>query len=139
MKILLGIIAIFCMSAHATGLVDPFVNPLQIKERELMKLKEQLKERNKKVERKNDFFKPVINKPFEKLSIQGVIEAEGKTFLVLYDPETGETFLLKEGDAISSSEKIYKLSAKKVVLVKYFYKDGKIKKAYKTLNVNVEE
>ena len=140
MKLFLIIFTVFYTSVQAAELVDPFVNPLQVKEEKLLRLKErEEKQRIGEKRRRNDFFKPVINKPFEKFSIQGVIEAKGKKFLVLYDPETGETILLKEGDAISSSEKIYKLSSEKVVLVKYFYKNGKIEKAYKTLNVNVEE
>ena len=140
MKLFLVIFSIFCTSVQAAGLIDPFVNPLQVKEEKLLKIREQAKKQDVGEKRKkNKFFKPVIDKPFEKLSIQGIIGAKGKIFLVLYDPETGETFLLKEGDAISPSEKIYKLFPNKVVLVKYFYKDGKIEKIYKTLNVNVEE
>lgn len=123
--------------AYAATWVDPFINPIKLKEETVLKLKEQ----KRKVVRKPkivNMFKSVIPKPLEDLSIQGVIVSGNTLLLVVYDPETGETYMLKEGDAVSPSEKIVKITPSKVTIVKYVYQNDRLRKIYKTVKVNLE-
>lgn len=127
-------------SAFATErkFADPFINPIKVKEEKLKELK--IKKNSKEASREKvvRIFKPLLPKPFSELSIQGIISLNGKYILVVLDPETGETYLLKEGDAISPSEKIVKITPSQVVIARYYYKHGKLLKSYKTLNVDSE-
>ena len=122
---------------YAATWADPFINPIKLKEKSLLKLKEQ---RGKVIKKQKvvNMFKSVIPKPLGDLSIQGVIASGNAFFLVVYDPETGETYMLKEGDAISPSEKIVRITPSEIVVVKYVYQDNKLGKVYKTVKVNPE-
>lgn len=124
-------------SARGSTLVDPFVNPIKLKEAKLKKLKE-LEEKLREEKREVRLFKPVIPRPLEDLSIQGIISGGKGYKLVLLDPETGETYILKEGDAISPSEKLVKITPSKLIIVQYLYKNGRLRKIYRTVNVNLE-
>ena len=122
---------------YAATWVDPFINPIKLKEKSLLKLKEQESKIVKKQKVVN-MFKPVIPKPFDDLSIQGVIASGNALLLVVYDPATGETYMLKEGDAISPSEKIVRITPSKIVVVKYVYQNNRLRKVYRTVKVNLE-
>lgn len=120
-------------------LVDPFVNPIKVKEEKLKKLKELKEKLNREAGKKVvKLFKSVLPKPLDELSIQGVISSGNRYVLVVLDPETGETYMLKEGDAVSPSEKIVRITPSQVVIARYYYKRGRLIKSYETLNVNLE-
>ncbi len=129
----------YSQKVESIRMVDPFINPIKVEEEKLKKLKEQ-REKLSKEGKKHvvNLFKPAIPKPLDDLSIQGVISSAKGYLLIVLDPETGETYMLREGDAVSPSEKIVKITPKKVVIVRYFYKRGKLLKSYETLNVNSE-
>jgi len=119
--------------------VDPFVNPIKVKEEKLKKLKELKEKLNREAGKKVvKLFKSVLPKPLDELSIQGVISSGNRYVLVVLDPETGETYMLKEGDAVSPSEKIVRITPSQVVIARYYYKRGRLIKSYETLNVNLE-
>ena len=124
-------------SARGFTLVDPFVNPIKLKEAKLKKLKE-LEEKLREEKREVKLFRPAVPRPLEELSIQGVISSGKGYRLVVLDPETGETYILKEGDAISPSEKLVKITPSKLVVVQYFYRAGRLRKTYRTVKVNLE-
>lgn len=139
MKLVLLLTLLFSASSYAKNWADPFVNPIKIKEERLLKLKEAKSKLNfGKKQKKFNLFKPTVPKPLDELSIQGVLGLKGKYLLVVSDPETGETFILKEGDAVSPSEKIVRIFPDKIVIVRFFYRKGKLNKSYKTLKVNSE-
>lgn len=146
MRLLISISLILLLSSLAYSqkvesvkMVDPFINPIKVEEEKLKKLKEQKEKLNKEGKKRTvNLFKPAIPKPLDELSIQGVISSVKRYLLIVLDPETGETYMLKEGDAISPSEKIVKITPTRVVIVRYFYKKGKLFKSYETLNVNSE-
>ena len=146
MRLLISISLILLLSSLAYSqkvesvkMVDPFINPIKVEEEKLKKLKEQKEKLNKEGKKRTvNLFKPVIPKPLDELSIQGIISSVKGYLLIVLDPETGETYMLKEGDAISPSEKIVKITPTRVVIVRYFYKKGKLFKSYETLNVNSE-
>ena len=116
--------------------IDPFVNPIKVQmEKKISREKRKVSFPKKKAV---NLFKPVIPESLENLSIQGVIGVNGKYYLVVYDPETGETFVLKKGDAISASEKITDITPNRVTIVRYVYKAGKLTKKSKVLKVNSE-
>jgi len=144
MRFLIFLLPILILSSNAlsqevgrTEFVDPFINPIKLKEEKLRKLKE-LKQKLNKQKQVVKLFKPVIPKPLTELSIQGVLNAGKGYLLIVLDPETGETYMLKEGDAVSPSEKIVKITPSKVIIARYLYKRGKLVKSYETLNVNLE-
>ena len=118
--------------------IDPFTNPIKVEEEKLMKLKINKNSEEESKEKIAKIFKPILPKPFNKLIIQGVISIDNKYILVVLDPETGETYLLKEGNAISPFEKIVEITPSKIVIARYYYKRGKLFKSYETLNVNLE-
>ena len=120
---------------------DPFVNLVRLKEAEIyrQKLREQnrltlVKQREKQELR---LFTPVIRKPLSELSIQGVISSSHGYRLVLLDPSTGETFLLKPGDPVGKSEKLLKVTPKEVVIVKFKRKGLKIAKSYERIKIDL--
>lgn len=119
--------------------IDPFVNPIKAKEEKLKKLKDLKRELGKESGKNSvKLFKAVIPRPLNELSIQGVISSDDRYILVVLDPETGETYMLKEGDAVSPSEKIVRITPSQVVIARYYYKRGRLIKSYETLNVNLE-
>ncbi|WP_457680920.1 hypothetical protein [Thermovibrio sp.] len=135
-----ALIVLFAGTAQLKGkeLVDPFVNPIAIRIKEAekeVKLKEKLKSQESREVR---LFIPKIKVPFDSLSIQGVIKGNGKYLLVLMDPKTGETFFLKEGDAVAPDEKILKITPDEVVLVKYERVKGRVIRKKIILNVDTE-
>ncbi len=122
--------------AQPAGWVDPFVNPIKVQiERKISGEKKKTKFLDNRVV---NLFKPAIPESLENLSIQGVIGVNGRYYLVVYDPETGETFVLKKGDAISASEKITDITPDRVTIVRYIYKAGKLIKKREVLKVNSE-
>ena len=139
MKLLVIFLTLFLLSFFARGstLVDPFVNPIKLKEAKLKKLKE-LEEKLQEEKREVKLFRPAVPRPLEELSIQGVISSGKGYRLVVLDPETGETYILKEGDAISPFEKLVKITPSKLVVVQYFYRGGRLRKTYRTVKVNLE-
>lgn len=129
----------YSQKVESIRMVDPFINPIKVEEEKLKKLKEQREKLSKEGKKRVvNLFKPAIPKPLDDLSIQGVISSAKGYLLIVLDPETGETYMLREGDAVSPSEKIVKITPKKVVIVRYFYKRDKLLKSYETLNVNSE-
>ncbi|WP_456456649.1 pilus assembly protein PilP [Thermovibrio sp.] len=107
--------------SSGSSYIDPFRNPIY----ELQKRLEAKKEVQETVIKPN-LFKPKIPVPFERLSIQGVIKKGNKFILVLLDPETGETYFLKEGDAVSKNEKIAKITTSQVILTEYLKKGKRL-------------
>jgi len=121
---------------RAYSYFDPFLNPIKLKEEQL---KNSIEKSRKKIEVKGlSLFTPVIPKPLEDLSIQGVVSSGNTRYLVLLDPSTGETFLLREGDAISKNEKIVKITPTEVVIAVFKQKNGKVVKSYRRLKLNRE-
>ena len=101
------------LTANGEEMIDPFLNPILVKEQALIKAKKN----KRKVLKKVKLFKPRINVPFNKLNIQGIIGNNGKHYLVLLNPETRETFLLTEGEPITPDEKIEKITNDSVVII----------------------
>jgi len=122
---------------------DPFVNPIRLKDITIshQKLRKQKKlpvikqEKNKELH----LFIPVIHKPFSELSIQGVISSSNGYRLVLLDPSTGETFLLKPGDPISKNEKLIKVTPKEIIIAKFEQKGIKIIRTYERIKLDLGE
>ncbi len=139
MRLLTLFLFFWVLSVPARGAewVDPFVNPIKLQEKKLEKLKK-LKEQLAKEKKEVHLFRPAIPKPLDQLSIQGVISGKNGYILVVLDPETGETYMLKAGDAISPAEKIVKITPEKIVIVRFVYKNGKLRKVYRTVKVNLE-
>jgi len=133
-------------TAQATTqeLVDPFVNPVKIKIKraeEEMKLKEKLikaKVALATLPEKVKLFKPKIPKPLNEMKIEGVIGTGNKLLLVVVDPGTGETYLLKEGDPVAPDEKIARITFNRVVVYRYKRIAGRIVKETVILNVDTE-
>jgi len=127
------------LTATATGkeMIDPFINPILTKEQILIENKD--KETLKEIPKEINLFKPKIDVSFSKLNIQGVIKKDGKHYLVLLDPETGETFILTEGDPISPNEKIVKITNGSITVFKYRKYKGKLIKEKIKLNVDTED
>jgi len=125
--------------AVAREIVDPFVNPI-LSRQKVLKAELERKRSLAGAPRSQEvnLFKPKINKPLSKLSIQGVIEENGKYILVLLDPETGQTFFLKEGDPIAPDEKIAKITLDRVVIYRFKKVKGKIVKEKITISVDTE-
>ncbi len=135
-RVLIVIPVLFSLPSLASGF-DPFINP--IKKLEIERQKQKALEVLKQEQLTSSIprmFKPVIKKSFSEYKIEGTMALpSGKTILVLSDPETGETILLKEGDAIAVNAKIVKISPTKVVVYEYEKKGRKIIKKIKTYNL----
>ncbi len=135
--ILIGLIFL-SLGKEALGMVDPFVNPIVIKEK-LLKLKMEREAKVKRTPTKVRLFKPKLKKPFDQLSIQGIIGSNGKLYLVVLDPETGQTYFLKEGDPVAPDEKIAKITPSAIILWKYKRVKGKLVRKKIVLNVDTED
>ncbi len=108
-------------TAFCSDYIDPFRNPIYEIEKKL-----ESKREKKETITKPKLFRPKIPVPLEKLSIQGVIK-EGNNFTaVLLDPETGETYFLKEGDAVSENEKVAKITPSEITLIEYLKKGKRL-------------
>jgi Tfp pilus assembly protein PilP len=112
--------------------VDPFVNPIKLKEERLKTLKKEVVQTEEA-----SIFSSVILKPLDELSIQGVISSGNSHKLVLEDPSTGEVFILKEGEPISKNEKIVKITPEKVIIAVYKRQGRHLVKSYRILKVNL--
>ena len=123
-------------SVAKAELVDPFVNPVKrMIQAALLKAKEESKAKSAKVKTVS-LFKPAIPKPFQSMSLQGIIVKDGTPYLVLMDPETGQVFFLKEGDAVSADTKIVSITGNEIILEKYYKYRGALRK--KRLKVKVD-
>ncbi len=125
------------VGASAQEMIDPFVNPIAIREKAL-KLKIEMARSREETLQEVRLFKPKLKKPFDRLSIQGVIGSNGKLYLILLDPETGETYFLKEGDPIAPDAKIAKIMANGIVIYRYKRVKGRLVKEKVILNVDTE-
>ncbi|WP_456418952.1 hypothetical protein [Thermovibrio sp.] len=125
------------VGASAQEMVDPFVNPIAIREKAL-KLKIEMARSREEALQEVRLFKPKLKKTFDRLSIQGVIGSNGKLYLILLDPETGETYFLKEGDPIAPDAKIAKIMANGIVIYRYKRVKGRLVKEKVILNVDTE-
>lgn len=56
--------------------------------------------------------------------------------MVLVDPSTGETFLLKPGDAISENEKLVRITPKAIVIAQFKRKGFKVVKSYRRIRID---
>jgi len=139
MKALLTLAITLLLTAEATAqeLVDPFINPIEIKEKLLEKALE-AKKKVKPLPEKVNLFKPKIPKPLTEMKIEGLINANGRLLLVVVDPQTEETYLLKEGDPIAPDAKIAKITPDKVIIYRYKKIKGKLVKETVILNVDME-
>ena len=124
-------------SLIASPYSDPFITPITLQEKKLLKVKQQLS--TKESTKSLNLFKPKVPKPLESLKIQGILEADGSKLLVVSDPSTGESFILKEGDPVAPDTKLAKINWDSVELEKYYQKDGKVKRKILVLKVNGEE
>lgn len=119
---------------------DPFVNLVYLKEKEIHQRKTESERKLKIVKQLESqelrLFTPVIRKPFNELSIQGVISSSVGYRLVLVDPSTGETFLLKPGDAISENEKLVRITPKAIVIAQFKRKGFKVVKSYRRIRID---
>jgi len=123
--------------APAQELVDPFVNPIELKEKLLEKALE-AKKKAKPLPEKVSLFRPKIPKPITEMKIEGLISAQGRLMLVVVDPQTGETYFLKEGDPVAPDAKIAKITPERVVIYRYKRAGGKLVKETVILNVDTE-
>ena len=136
MKLIYIYILLLIFSSKSYSYFDPFLNLIKVKEKHL---RENFERNRREIAVKGiSLFTPIIFKPLEELSVQGVVSSGNYNYLVLLDPSTGETFLLKEGDAISKNEKIVKITPNEVVIAVFKQKDGKIIKSYKKIILNKE-
>ena len=137
--ILIVFILLIC-SCPARALIDPFVNQLEEKVKVLRKQAEKAKknEMKKEVIKEAKLFTPKIPKPLNQLKVQGIISQDGKYYLVLLDPETGETYLIAPGDPVAPDTKVAEISMDRVVLHKFFYKNNKLVREIITLKVDTE-
>jgi hypothetical protein len=85
-----------------------------------------------------NIFKPVIPDTLDKYTIEGVVGEESSYYLVVTDPDTGRTFVLKEGDAVAPDMVISKITLDSVIFLKYVMDGGKLKKETVVLKVNTE-
>jgi len=143
--LIVAIIVALTASAGAQELADPFVNQLKLKEKASGVKKRPSftgfsipKSKSKRKNKKVKLFSSKLPQPLELLKIDGVIEAGGVRLLVVTDPETGQTFFLKEGDAVSESEKIGEILPDRVVIYRYKNLNGHLKKEVVTLKVDME-
>ncbi len=119
--------------SYSTEISDPFINPLE---------KIISKEENATAEKNGEtanLFIPAIDKDFSRLKVEGIIGVRGEKLLVVKDPEEGEIYMLKEGEAVSPDTKIEKIFHDEVILIKYHKEDKEIKKQFIRLKVGEEE
>jgi len=147
MRIVKGVFLLLLLTAGAQAQHDPFYNPIKntVRERlEWLKLEEQkkLQEQKQKVVLNKpvnvNIFKPVIPDTLDKYTIEGVVGEESSYYLVVTDPDTGRTFVLKEGDAVAPDMVISKITLDSVIFLKYVMDSGKLKKETVVLKVNTE-
>ena len=137
--ILLSILILGTQNALAY-LKDPFLNPINLIIKRRLAEKEYLSKHKLKLKpSKVRLFKPVIPVPFNALAIEGVIGIGNDHYrLVLTDPNTGRTFIVKEGDPIAPDAKIIKITPDRVFIVKYSKLGRRLIKKTLVLKVNTE-
>ena len=135
-KVIAVVAVLWSISASASSF-DPFINPIKKLELEKKKQKAlEVLEQKQLTSHIPKLFKPAIKKPFLEYTIEGTIMLpSGKTVLVLSDPSTGETILLKEGDAIAVNAKVAKILPTKIVVYEYEKKGRRLIKKVKTYNL----
>jgi len=133
----IAITLLITSGALAQELVDPFVNPVKIKEKLLERMLE-AKKKVKPIPEKVSLFRPKIPKPLTEMKIEGLISAQGRLILVVADPQTGETYFLKEGDPVAPDAKIAKIAPDRVIIYRYKRIKGKLVKETVILNVDTE-
>jgi hypothetical protein len=123
-----SLVALFLFSLFAPSYgaepeyTDPFINVLALLEKKYEKVSKDSGDAGVGVEGEKilaSLFSPKLKAPFDSLKIEGVLITKDGAFLVLSDSQ-GEIYLLREGDAISESEKIEKISQKEVVILSYY-------------------
>jgi hypothetical protein len=134
--------------SYAQGVYDPFQNPIVSAVRKRIELKKVespekqgqagAKEEGKVKPQPVNLFKPVIEGSLDKYAVEGIIGTSGRFYLVVTDPKSGRTFVLKEGDAVAPDTVIEKITLKVVTLVKYTSLGGKLSKETLTLKVDTE-
>jgi len=116
---------ILLMGLNAFAYIDPFLNPIKLKEISDWKRKQLL---NQKPEKITVINKPKIFKlkspPLDKLVFEGVIGSADSLKAVAVDPQTGKVYIFSPGDPVDVNAKILKIEPTKLVL-KVYKKVGK--------------
>ncbi|MEO2069474.1 MAG: hypothetical protein ABGX27_08235 [Desulfurobacteriaceae bacterium] len=129
-KELLFIVSIFLVfingSANAGVEVDPFVNPYK----KLIELDKNYKKKEKKdVVEKVSIFKTSLNLDPDNIFVEGVIRA-ASGYKVVVKSWDGSIYTLSKGTAISPDTKLVRVSFNKVVFIKFFKLNGRMKRKF---------
>jgi hypothetical protein len=123
---------------------DPFQNPIISSVREKVE-KKRLEEKRRKEEVKRlkpkpvNMFKPAIKGSFDTYTLEGIMNISGHYYLVVTNPKSGRTYILKEGDAVAPDTVIERITPKAVTLVRYAQVGSALRKESLVLKLNLEE
>ncbi|WP_297445722.1 hypothetical protein [Desulfurobacterium sp.] len=136
-----AIILALLFSGAAHAYIDPFVNPIYIREIAEWHKKEmelEVKKRMIVVVKKPKVF-DLKMPPIDKLVLEGVIGSGNTLKAVAVDPETGKVYLISSGDVVDVNAKVLKVLPDKLVLKVYKEKGNKLISSIVTINFNSEE
>ncbi|WP_456397656.1 hypothetical protein [Desulfurobacterium sp.] len=140
-KILKAFVLSLVFSGVAYGYIDPFLNPIYV--REILDWQKKQKELEAKKTVITLIKKPKIFKltmpPIGKLILEGVIGSGNSLRAVAADPETGKVYLIAPGDVVDVNAKVLKVLPNKLVLKVYEKKGKKLISSVVTINFNSEE
>ncbi|SNR78595.1 hypothetical protein [Desulfurobacterium atlanticum] len=121
----LSFFLMFLMNLNTFAYIDPFLNPVKLREISEWKRKQLQK---KKPEKVTVIEKPRVfrlkSPPLEKLIFEGVIGDGNSLKAVAVDPQTGKVYIFSSGDPVDVNAKILKIEPAKLVL-KIYKKVGK--------------
>ncbi|WP_457567397.1 hypothetical protein [Desulfurobacterium sp.] len=140
-KFLKAAVFVLVFSGIAHAYIDPFVNPLDVREivewRKAQEEKESLKKVMKVVEKPKIF--RLKMPPIDRLILEGVIGSGSSLKAVAADPQTGKVYLISPGDVVDVNAKVLKIYPDRLVLKVYKKKGGKLISSIVTINFNLEE
>ncbi|WP_457569308.1 hypothetical protein [Desulfurobacterium sp.] len=140
-KVLKALVLTLVFSGVAYAYIDPFLNPIYV--REIVEWQKKQRELEAKktvitVIKKPKIFKLTIP-PIDKLVLEGVIGSGNSLKAVAADPETGKVYLIAPGDVVDVNAKVLKVLPNKLVLKVYEKKGRKLISSVVTINFNSEE
>ncbi len=135
-------VAVFILAKEGFAYIDPFVDPLKV--REIAEIKRKVLEARKKrgvkvkIVRKPHLFKLSIP-PMENLTFQGVIGDVQNLKVVAVDSSTGKVYILSPGDSVDVNARIVKVQPQKLIIKVYEKQGEKLVSKLVTVNFNTGE
>ncbi|OMH41270.1 hypothetical protein [Desulfurobacterium indicum] len=140
-KVLKAFVLTLVFSGVAYAYIDPFLNPIYV--REIMEWQKKQRELEAEktvitVIKKPKIFK-LTKPPIGKLVLEGVIGSGNSLKAVAADPVTGKVYLIAPGDVVDVNAKVLKVLPNKLVLKVYEKKGKKLISSVVIINFNSEE